>query len=135
MRGRRVPRPITLSPQATPVAGQIYRRMLDSGHTPTSLSVAAGLGKTYVREIFIGKSKNPKTEQLSRIAKVLGCKLEDLTSLAIQDTRLDEFIDAVNVIPLRPREATLVQIYRALDDASRERLIDFGAGLLTSKKR
>lgn len=135
MRGTPVPRPVKISPDAAPVAAQIYRRMLDGGFTPMSLSLAAGLGKTYVREIFVGKSKNPKTEQLGRIAKVLGCSVEDLMSPAIGDPRLIDLIKSVAVVPLRPREATLIQIFRVIDDEARERVIDFAASLLPPAKR
>lgn len=43
-----------------------------------SLSRAAGLGETYVRDLIIGKVRSPSHENLIRISEVLGCKVSDI---------------------------------------------------------
>ena len=45
---------------------------------PKSLSLAAGVNETYVRDILKGKSVNPRMEQLGKLAAKLGCTAEDL---------------------------------------------------------
>jgi phage repressor protein C with HTH and peptisase S24 domain len=49
------------------------------GFNPKSLSRAAGLNETYVRDILAGKSLNPKSEHLAKLAKALGCVADDLS--------------------------------------------------------
>jgi transcriptional regulator with XRE-family HTH domain len=68
-------------PEAAFVARELYRRMLESDppFNQKSLAAAAGLNVTYVRDILVGKSKNPKSEHLHKLAGALGCESSDLT--------------------------------------------------------
>ncbi len=55
------------------------RRMAAAGFSARSLSIAAGLNPTAVRDILIGRSKQPRFQTLYRLARVLGCSVEELT--------------------------------------------------------
>jgi transcriptional regulator with XRE-family HTH domain len=68
---------------------EIRRRMLAQGYSARTLSLAAGVNYSFVRDILRGRSQNPKSEQLRRVAAVLGCTIEDLAgsvSLATKPT-------------------------------------------------
>lgn len=62
----------------TYIAREIERRMVALEMNQKHLARAAGLNETYVRDILKGKSKNPKHEQLAKLADALGCTLNDL---------------------------------------------------------
>lgn len=49
------------------------------GLSPKQLSTEAGLGETAVKDIFSGKSENPKNDTLTKLAKRLACTVADLT--------------------------------------------------------
>lgn len=53
------------------IVGDIRRRIKALGLTKKGLSLAAGLGETYARDLLTGRSKNPKTEQLLKVLQVL----------------------------------------------------------------
>ena len=53
-----------------------------------SLSRAAGLGETYVRDLIIEKVKSPSYENLSRIVAILDCSLEDITESVPGEERI-----------------------------------------------
>jgi phage repressor protein C with HTH and peptisase S24 domain len=53
--------------------------MKERGLNPRSLSVAAGLGATALRDILEGRTKNPRIDTVAAIAKVLKVHPEDLT--------------------------------------------------------
>lgn len=53
-------------------------RMAAAGHSARSLSLAAGLSPTAVRDILSGRSKRPRFQTLYRVAQVLGCTPEEL---------------------------------------------------------
>lgn len=67
-----------LSPHATPLVREIYRRMIEVGLNPFSLAQRTGRGESYYRDLFRGKSRSPNLEFLPSIAAALGCKEEDL---------------------------------------------------------
>ncbi|RYE12839.1 MAG: XRE family transcriptional regulator [Rickettsiales bacterium] len=46
-----------------------------------SLSVAAGLNETAIRDIIKGRVKNPRIDTLQKIAKVLNCSIGDLLGI------------------------------------------------------
>lgn len=64
------------------MARAIKARMDTLGLNQKRLAIEAGLNETYVRDILKGKSKNPKYDQLSRLARALNCRAEDLTRSA-----------------------------------------------------
>ncbi len=66
---------------------EIRRRMTALGISAKKLSLDAGLSETGVKDIFSGKSVNPKHDTLSRIAKVLACTVADLTGERPEDRR------------------------------------------------
>lgn len=70
--------PPKLSPHATPLVREIYRRMVEVGLNPFSLAQKTGRGESYFRDMFRGKSRSPNLEFLPAIAAALGCKEEDL---------------------------------------------------------
>lgn len=59
-------------------ASELERLMLAKGMNPKSLSRAAGVGLTYVRDILTGRSKNPKLAELRKVVDALDCTLDDI---------------------------------------------------------
>ena len=58
---------------------EIRRRMAALGHSTASLAAAAGVRDSFVKDIIRSKSRNPRAEQVQRLASALGCTVEDLT--------------------------------------------------------
>lgn len=56
----------------------LRRRMEEAGHNPRSLSLAAGMNHTAMRDIFEGRAKSPHYSTLESIAGVLGCTVADI---------------------------------------------------------
>ncbi len=54
------------------LAGRLERAMRDAGYNPRSLSLAASLGMTNVRDILEGRVASPRYNTLEALAKVLG---------------------------------------------------------------
>lgn len=61
------------------LVANVRRRMEALHMNPKSLSIASGLNETYVRDLLKGRSRNPRTEHLEKLAKGLGCTIADLT--------------------------------------------------------
>lgn len=61
-----------------PIADEIERRMRLLDKNAKQVSEEAGLGLTYVRDILEGRSRNPTSTRLEKIAAVLGCTEADL---------------------------------------------------------
>ena len=61
---------------------QLRQRMKARGITAKRLSLAAGRGETYVRDLLQARSHNPTLEGLQRMAEVLGCTVAELTGEA-----------------------------------------------------
>jgi transcriptional regulator with XRE-family HTH domain len=124
-----------ISPDAVPVAAEVYRRMMDLEIGQKALAQAAGLNDTYVRDLIAGKSRNPKTEQLQKLADYFGCRLEDLTNpgSASRDQSSNEVIDFPGVLPLRPSEVRLVAMWRYLGRPARDRVIRFVAEMIAEQ--
>jgi transcriptional regulator with XRE-family HTH domain len=86
---------------------QLRERMKARGITAKRLSLAAGRGETYVRDLLQGRTHNPTIEGLQRLAEVLGCTVAELTGEAaigfseaphaafvtIQQDEADRFVD------------------------------------------
>lgn len=62
--------------------------MEDQGYNPKSLSVAAGLGETAVRDILMGRSRRPTYATLDSIARILRVSVDELTGAP--QNRVDE---------------------------------------------
>jgi phage repressor protein C with HTH and peptisase S24 domain len=64
------------------LASNIARRMTAAGFNQKSLARAAGLNETGIRDILIGRSRNPRVDTLGKIAKALGCTVAELAEAA-----------------------------------------------------
>ncbi len=53
-------------------------RIMAAGLNAHSVSLAAGLGPTAVRDILSGRSRQPRIQTLDRIGQVLGCTVEEI---------------------------------------------------------
>ena len=60
------------------LARRIERLMREAGYNPRSLSLAAALGPTAVRDILEGRIASPRYQTLSALARVLGVGVEQL---------------------------------------------------------
>lgn len=60
------------------LAYELEQRMRAAGFNQRSLAVAAGLNETYVRDLLRGRSRNPKSGHLAKLAETLGCSVSDL---------------------------------------------------------
>jgi transcriptional regulator with XRE-family HTH domain len=60
------------TPQPETFTGRLERAMRDAGYNPRSLSLAAGLGMTAVRDIVDGRIGSPRYATIEALAKVLG---------------------------------------------------------------
>lgn len=125
----------TLSPDAAPVAYEVHRRMVERGIGQKALAKGAGLNETYVRDLLVGNSKNPKTDHLQKLADFFGCGLEDLRNpgSAGGDQHQDEVIDPSSVLPLRPSEPPLIVMWRLLDRPSRDIILTKVAELAAAR--
>lgn len=112
-------REVRLSPDAAPVAREIYRRMRALGLGQKALAVTAGVNETYVRDLFHAKSKNPKHEQLAKLAQALGCTLNDL----IHPGWPGEFEEGENTAKT-PEEMAWLRVWRRASLEGRSRLTD-----------
>lgn len=65
----------------TYLQGELRRRMkvLGLSAREVSLRASGGRNETLVKAILSGKSRNPRTDTLNAIARVLGCASDDLT--------------------------------------------------------
>jgi transcriptional regulator with XRE-family HTH domain len=61
------------------IARNVRLRMKAKGLGQKALSLKAGLNDTYVRDLFKGKSLNPRQEHLQKLALALECRVSDLT--------------------------------------------------------
>lgn len=64
--------------EMTPLVHELLRRIADKGTNPKRLALDVGLNENAVRDIVVGKSKNPGVFTLSKIAAGLGCSVIDL---------------------------------------------------------
>lgn len=108
----------SLPPDASPIAREIYRRMVAAGLGQKALATKAELNETYVRDIFRGKSNNPKHEHLGKIAKALGCTLLDLSDPG----RPDNFEDGERAAQT-DEEIALLKVWRRASDVGRDRIM------------
>lgn len=99
--------------------------MVELGIGQKTLAEGAGLNETYVRDLFKAKSKNPKTDQLQKLADFFGCNLEDLTDPrgAGRDQHQYESVDPSSILPLRESELPLIAMWRLLDRPSRDAIL------------
>lgn len=130
-------RPPTVSTDAAPVAHEVHRRMVERGIGQKALAEGAGLNETYVRDLFKAKSKNPKTDQLQKLADFFGCSLEALTGPGGSggDQHQYEVVDPSGILPLRPSEFPLIAMWRILDQSSRDALLAKVAEIVAARSK
>ncbi|MFN7038177.1 MAG: helix-turn-helix domain-containing protein [Alphaproteobacteria bacterium] len=82
----------------------LKRLMQEKGYNMKSLSLAAGLNETAVRDILKSRVASPTYATLNRLAKILKCSVEDLTSkndltnlklFSNEDIQIELFTEAV----------------------------------------
>jgi transcriptional regulator with XRE-family HTH domain len=80
------------------------------GFNQKSLAERAGLNPTYIRDLFTGKSKNPRHAHVQRIAVALGCTILDLIDPRPPGARpqASEVVDA-------PDELAFLRFWRTLN--------------------
>jgi SOS-response transcriptional repressor LexA len=76
---------------------RIAGRMKETGHSMKSLSLAAGLGETYVRDM-LKRDRAPSAENLKKIAAVLGTTIDALSSPGSHVSALGRSIRMVPVV-------------------------------------
>lgn len=130
-------RVIKISPSAAPVAHEVYRRMVKCGLGQKALALRAGVNGTYVRDLFAAKSKNPKTDQLQKLADFFGCTVRELTDPggAGGKQRDDEIVDPSSILPINASEFSLITMWRVLDQPSRDSIIARVAELVAEHSR
>jgi predicted transcriptional regulator len=57
--------------QVADIRNDIRRRMRALGSNMKRLSLDAGLGETYVRDLLTDRSKNPKTAEIQKVLEAL----------------------------------------------------------------
>lgn len=68
-----------LADSAAPVARIIHAILIDQGLHHVEVSLLAGLGRGYLRDLFRGKSQKPNLEDLGKIADVLNVGISTLS--------------------------------------------------------
>lgn len=122
---------VRLPPDASPLAHGIYARMIAAGLTQKSLSLAAGLGATYVRDIFRGgPNVSPRIDGLEKLAKFFGCRVEDLSVLPDpnEPQRGGEFVH-------EPDEIRLIFLWRPLDVEVKKAIFTFANAVANAMRR
>lgn len=66
------------SPHYETIKERLEERRQAKGMTGNQVARAAGLGATYYNDIISGKSKNPRRDDLAKVADVLGCDVSYL---------------------------------------------------------
>lgn len=135
VRRTRVPRPLAeLPPDASPLAQVIHYILRRDGRSATEASLAAGHGRTYIRDIFNGTSQEPKGAKLQALADALGVNITVLIEGKVPTEPLDASFgvppQSSNLLPLQESEIALLFVFRNLDRSRQERVVNFAASLL-----
>lgn len=109
-----------LPPGASYLAREIHRRMRLLGMSQKSLALASRNNETYVRDIFKGRSLNPKSEQFARLASVLGCSVADLLG---PDPSIPGSQPQIGDLIQDAEEAAILALWRVLKPRGRRRLL------------
>lgn len=78
-----------LDPSAAPIAGTIHALLIESGRHHVDVSLEAGLGRDYLRDLFRGKSQKPNHEDLVKITNILGAPISALSEQGAASTKED----------------------------------------------
>lgn len=106
------------SEAAGPIAREVLRRMREAGLTQKSLALKAGVNEGYVRDLFRGKSLNPRQDHLAKIAMVLGCTILDLIDPGAP-RRQPQRGEVVN----KPDELALLDFWRRLTNEGKRQVL------------
>jgi transcriptional regulator with XRE-family HTH domain len=131
-------KPVPLAAGATPLAREVHRRMVALGLNQRKLAQQAGLNETYVRDIITGRSRNPRRDQLERLARALGCSIGDLPSGTLpddspssdathqpsNDPQSVEPVDPAGILPLYPSEVSLIRLWRIIPGDVRDEVLE-----------
>lgn len=100
---------------------ELERRMKALNLDAKTVSTRAGLGASFIRDIQRGKSKEPKRSALERIARVLGCTVEDLIGgpPLPSEEQMDRTLDDL----AKESDTSAAVVGGSLLEASLERLI------------
>lgn len=81
--------------------------MREKGTNPTALAAAIGRNKTAVRDIMIGKSRNPRRDTLEKLAKELDVPVERLISAGVPPDQEQRLVSAFRRLPKDVQERHL----------------------------
>ena len=119
-----------LSPDAIPIARCVHRIMAAKGLPHARTCVEAGLSRDYARDLFRGKSKNPKQAELQQLAAAMGVAVSDLTE--IRPVPVDQ---RGYDLPYTSDEMALIDLWRLLSDDGRDMALSAIAKLITTHSR
>jgi len=119
-----------------PTAYAIEALMKECDTNPKRLAKSAGVGETYIRDIIKGRSLDPQTGKLVKVASALSCSLDDLVLIgkALRDgASFDDLkgrLKASGPDPARQalyaeQEFALVELWRELSPSQRSALLSF----------
>jgi transcriptional regulator with XRE-family HTH domain len=101
----------------TPFTRELEQLMLQKGLNRKSLSLLAGLGETYVRDLMVGRSGGPQAKKLTKLARVLGVSTAYLLDLAGAPPAAQIVKEA--------DELVLLEAWRELAERDQEMVLDF----------
>lgn len=102
----------------------LERRMLEKGFNMKSLSIAAGLGTTAVRDILVGRNRRPGGEVWMKLAEVLECSVRTLMLDFVSAPAAPEPAGEIS-----PREKAMLDLFRALPTEEQDRFMKVAAAL------
>lgn len=109
------------------IAQRIETRLKALGKNPSRVALEAGLGRSSVRDILVGKVASPRLETLQKLTGPLECDLEYLTGTApgelppIQPKPEDGYFDSVEVNRMKRIEIGVFRTAKAREkDISHE---------------
>lgn len=115
---------------ASPIAQRVYDRMVALKLNQKSLAEKAGLNLTYVRDLYKGRSKNPKMTELYRLASALECDVTDLTGKGGAGS-----LNGLSEENYTPEEIGLIEMWRVLGKVGRDRVLETIEGLIPTVLR
>lgn len=110
----------------TPLARELRRLMAERDLTPKGLSLAAGLGATYVRDLLKGRSQSPEASKLAKIEDVLGVAAGTLLKASVAPQQAEMVSDA--------GELLLLITWRQLSEQQRKTALGYLAFLASQAR-
>lgn len=119
-----------LDASASPVARIIHAIMLERNRHHVEVSLAAGLGSGYLRDLFRGKSKKPNYEDLVKIAEELGIDIGALSEQRAANANKEGGDESYT-----EEQMALLTMWGILSDEGQERAIAAIAKLILKYRR